>query len=268
MRLAQTAHRKTRTQFLRVSRERAAGSSYTPQSANSTKIRRSETRNPVQLLGKTSTVGHFSEKLNESGTLFAEAEPSAGPARRRQVAKECWMMKTPGHKLALQAETRNQRLRFPQSIQELEKPSNSGRFPDFLNPATRSNEHRKCRARQARYATRGERVRLQDTRRPFRSEAFPFACRTVQRTAQCVQRACERMPGPKARCASQGAKRSLPLGGFPVCKGVRGKEASKRKGPLEEGDRFSRGRAAESSRPRVGRRDCPFVSLRRRPSRT
>lgn len=141
-------------------------------------------------------------------------------------------MKTPGHKLAFQTKTRNQRLRFPQRIQELEKSPNSGHFPDFLNPATRSNEHRKCRARQARYATRGERVRLQDTRRPFRSEAFPFACRTVQRTAQCVQRVCQRSPRPKACCASQGAKRPLPLGGFPVCKGFGGREASKRKGPL------------------------------------
>ena len=145
MRLAQTTHRKTRAQFLRVSRERAASSNCTPQSANSTKIRSSETRSPVQLLGKTSTVGHFSEKLNESGTFFAEPEPSAGPARRRQAAKECWSMKTPGHKFALQAETRNQQVALLQSIQELEKSPNSGHFPDFLNPATRSNEHRKCR---------------------------------------------------------------------------------------------------------------------------
>ena len=165
-------------------------------------------------------------------------------------------MKTPGHKLALQAETRNQRLRFPQRIQELEKSPNSGRFPDFLNPATRSTEHRKCRARQARYATRGERVRLQDTRRPFRSEAFPFACRTVQRTARCVQRACQRSPRPKACCASQGAKRPLPLGGFPVCKGFGGREASKRKGPPGEGSWFSKGRRQQGGRAGVWRRSA------------
>ena len=166
------------------------------------------------------------------------------------------MQKTPGHKLAFQAETRNQQVALPQSIQELEKPSNSGRFPDFLNPATRSNEHRKCRARQARYATRGERVRLQDTRRPFRSEAFPFACRTVQRTARCVQRACQRSPRPKACCASQGARRLLSLRGFPVCKGFGGREASKRKGPPGEGSWFSKGWRHRGGRAGVWRRSA------------
>ena len=164
-------------------------------------------------------------------------------------------MKTPGHKFALQAETRNQQVALLQSIQELEKSPNSGHFPDFLNPATRSNEHRKCRARQARYATRGERVRLQDTRRPFRLEAFPFACRTVQRTVRCIRRACERMPGPKACCASQGAKRPLSLGGFPVCKGVWGKGKPPSAKENSTGI-VSRGRAARSSRPSVVRRDC------------
>lgn len=171
-------------------------------------------------------------------------------------------MKTPGHKLAFQAETRNQQIALPQSIQELEKSPNSGHFPDFLNPATRSNEHRKCRARQARYAARGERARLQDTRRPFRSEAFSFACRTVQRTARCAQRACQRSPRPKACCASQGAKRPLSLGGFPVCKGFGGEGSLQAEGAARD-IRLSTARHRARGAPRGG-----IPGPRQPPSRT
>ena len=166
------------------------------------------------------------------------------------------MQKTPGHKLAFQAETRNQQVALPQSIQEAGKPSNNGHFPDFLNLAARSSKHRMRSTQQARYATRGERVRLQDTRRPFRSEAFPFACRTVQRTARCVQQACQRSPRPKACCASQGARRLLSLRGFPVCKGFGGREASKRKGPPGEGSWFSKGWRHRGGRAGVWRRSA------------
>ena len=178
-------------------------------------------------------------------------------------------MKTPGHKLALQAETRNQRLRFPQRIQELEKSPNSGRFPDFLNPATRSERAPKVQspASTIRNTRRTSSAPRHETTLPLRG--FPV-CLSNSPADRSMRSASLRANARAEGLLLASGRKAAPFAwGLSRLQGGLGeREASKRKGPLEEGYRFSRGRAAESNRPRVGRRDCPFVPLCRRPSRT